>query len=51
MKIAPSFGARGMTWMKVAEGGLESNIVQFFSETEQGQCLRDDSRPRTETSS
>ena len=35
MKIAPSFGARGMTWMKVASGRLESNIVQFFSETEQ----------------
>jgi aspartyl-tRNA synthetase len=35
MKIAPSFGARGMTWMKVADGRLESNIVQFFSETEQ----------------
>jgi aspartyl-tRNA synthetase len=30
MKIAPSFGARGMTWMKVVNGGLESNIVQFF---------------------
>jgi aspartyl-tRNA synthetase len=36
MKIAPSFGARGMTWMKVADGRLESNIVQFFSQTEQG---------------
>ena len=35
MKIAPSFGAKGMTWMKVADGRLESNIVQFFSETEQ----------------
>jgi aspartyl-tRNA synthetase len=40
MKIAPSFGARGMTWMKVADGRLESNIVQFFSELEQGR-LRD----------
>ncbi len=30
MKIAPSFGARGMTWMKVVKGRLESNIVQFF---------------------
>jgi aspartyl-tRNA synthetase len=29
-----------MTWMKVANGRLESNIVQFFSETEQGN-LRD----------
>jgi aspartyl-tRNA synthetase len=35
MRIAPSFGAKGMTWMKVMEGRLESNIVQFFSRTEQ----------------
>jgi len=35
-KIAPSFGAKGMTWMKVTDGRLESNIVQFFSETELG---------------
>ena len=35
MEIAPSFGARGMTWMKVVNGGLESNIVQFFTESEQ----------------
>ena len=34
MKIAPSFGAKGMSWMKVSNGRLESNIVQFFSETE-----------------
>jgi aspartyl-tRNA synthetase len=34
MKIAPSFGARGMTWMKVTGSKLESNIVQFFSESE-----------------
>jgi aspartyl-tRNA synthetase len=34
MKIAPSFGARGMTWMKVVNGELESNIVQFFSDSE-----------------
>jgi aspartyl-tRNA synthetase len=34
MKIAPSFGARGMTWMKVMNGGLESNIVQFFKAQE-----------------
>jgi aspartyl-tRNA synthetase len=30
-EIAPSFGAKGMTWMRVMEGHLESNIVQFFS--------------------
>ena len=35
VKIAPSLGASGMTWMKVADGRLDSNIVQFFSETEQ----------------
>ena len=35
VKIAPSLGARGMTWMKVADGRLDSNIAQFFSETEQ----------------
>jgi len=33
-KIVPSFGAKGMTWMKVTGGNLESNIVQFFSEKE-----------------
>ncbi len=33
-KIVPSFGAKGMTWMRVAEGTIESNIVQFFSEEE-----------------
>ncbi|MDZ7699051.1 MAG: aspartate--tRNA ligase [Deltaproteobacteria bacterium] len=35
MKIVPSFGGSGMTWMKVVDGRLESNIVQFFSEAEQ----------------
>ena len=35
LKIVPSFGAKGMTWMKVTEGKLESNIVQFFSQVEQ----------------
>jgi aspartyl-tRNA synthetase len=34
MKIAPRFGAKGMTWMKVVDGQLESNIAQFFNETE-----------------
>jgi aspartyl-tRNA synthetase len=34
MKIAPSFGARGMTWMKVTGSKLESNVVQFFSQSE-----------------
>jgi aspartyl-tRNA synthetase len=35
LKIVPSFGAKGMTWMKVINGNLESNIAQFFSPTEQ----------------
>ncbi|MEE9610755.1 MAG: Asp-tRNA(Asn)/Glu-tRNA(Gln) amidotransferase subunit GatC, partial [Desulfatiglandales bacterium] len=34
MKIVPSFGARGMTWMKVIDGQLQSNIVQFFNQRE-----------------
>jgi aspartyl-tRNA synthetase len=34
LKIAPSFGAGGMTWMKVMKGGLESNIAQFFTPSE-----------------
>jgi aspartyl-tRNA synthetase len=33
--IAPSFGAKGMTWMRAEGGKLESNIVQFFSTREQ----------------
>jgi aspartyl-tRNA synthetase len=35
MKIVPSFGAKGMTWMKVIDGQLQSNIVQFFNQKEQ----------------
>jgi aspartyl-tRNA synthetase len=34
-QIVPGFGAKGMTWMRVMENQLESNIVQFFSEQEQ----------------
>ena len=33
-EIAPSFGAKGMTWMRAEGGKLESNIVQFFSASE-----------------
>ena len=33
-KIAPSFGAKGMTWMRVMNGELESNIVKFFDDKE-----------------
>ena len=39
MKIAPSFGAKGMTWMKVIDGTLQSSIVQFFSPDEQGKIM------------
>ncbi len=35
LKIVPSFGGQGMTWMKVLDGKLESNIVQFFTQAEQ----------------
>ncbi|MCP3952799.1 MAG: aspartate--tRNA ligase, partial [Desulfobacterales bacterium] len=38
-EIVPGFGAKGMTWMRVASGRLESNIVQFFSETEQQRVM------------
>ena len=38
-KIVPSFGAKGMTWMRVAEGTIESNIVQFFSEEEKKEII------------
>jgi aspartyl-tRNA synthetase len=40
LKIAPSLGAKGMTWMKVFGGRLESNIVQFFSQGEQHEIIR-----------
>jgi aspartyl-tRNA synthetase len=39
MKIAPSLGAKGMTWMKVQDGKLQSNIVQFFSPDEQSKII------------
>ena len=39
MKIVPSFGAKGMTWMKVIGGKLQSNIVQFFAHKEQQRLL------------
>jgi aspartyl-tRNA synthetase len=34
LRIAPEMGAKGMTWMKVSEGNLQSNIAQFFSPQE-----------------
>lgn len=38
-QIVPEFGAKGMTWMRVSERTLQSNIIQFFSETEQKNTL------------
>jgi aspartyl-tRNA synthetase len=39
LKIVPTFGAKGMSWMKVVEGRLQSNIVQFFNNEEQEQII------------
>jgi aspartyl-tRNA synthetase len=39
LKIVPSFGAKGMTWMKLLGGKLESNIVQFFSNSERERLI------------
>ncbi|MFC1617244.1 aspartate--tRNA ligase [Candidatus Margulisiibacteriota bacterium] len=40
LKIIPQFGGKGMSWMKVIDGKLESNIVQFFSEEEQKNLMQ-----------
>jgi aspartyl-tRNA synthetase len=34
-QIVPGFGGKGMTWMRMVDGKLDSNIVQFFSPAEQ----------------
>ena len=39
-QIVPGFGAKGMTWMRVIDGQLESNIVQFFSREEQQAIMK-----------
>ena len=39
-EIVPGFGAKGMTWMRVLDNGLESNVVQFFSEEERAVILK-----------
>jgi aspartyl-tRNA synthetase len=39
-QIVPGFGAKGMTWMRAENGGLQSNIVQFFSDRELGGLKR-----------
>ncbi|NLT33986.1 MAG: aspartate--tRNA ligase [Acidobacteria bacterium] len=33
-EVVPSFGGRGMTWMRAEGGRLDSNIVQFFKAEE-----------------
>ena len=38
--LIPKLGGKGMTWMKVENGQLESNIVQFFSEEERAALLK-----------
>ncbi|MDC0036620.1 aspartate--tRNA ligase [bacterium] len=38
-KVVPSFGGKGMSWMKVENGKLISNIVQFFSDDEQAALM------------
>ncbi|MFH1039459.1 MAG: aspartate--tRNA ligase [PVC group bacterium] len=38
-RLVPEFGARGMTWMRVAGDTLESNIVRFFTAGERTNIL------------
>jgi len=38
-KVVPKLGGKGMAWMKMEEGKLQSNIVQFFSEEEQAHII------------
>lgn len=38
-QIVPEMGGKGMTWMRVTDGRLDSNIVQFFSEAERAAVL------------
>ncbi|HOC38344.1 MAG TPA: aspartate--tRNA ligase [Thermodesulfobacteriota bacterium] len=39
-EIVPRFGGKGMSWMRVTGGTLDSNIVQFFSPQEQQALLK-----------
>jgi aspartyl-tRNA synthetase len=34
LRIVPELGGKGMSWMKVTDGRLQSNIVQFFGRRE-----------------
>lgn len=38
-QIVPEMGGKGMTWMRVTDGQLDSNIVQFFSDEERAAIL------------
>jgi aspartyl-tRNA synthetase len=40
LKVAPACGAKGMSWMRVVGGRLESNITRFFSPSEQQKLLQ-----------
>lgn len=40
MNVIQKMGGKGMTWMKVIHGALESNIVQFFSAAEQADLIQ-----------
>lgn len=39
MKVIQKLGGKGMTWMKMIDNKLESNIVQFFSEEHQKKLI------------
>ncbi len=39
-EIVLGFGGKGMTWMRVTDGKLDSNIVQFFGPSEQEEILK-----------
>lgn len=39
-KVIPSLGAKGMTWMRMENSQLQSNIVQFFSAQEQQSLIK-----------
>lgn len=38
-EIVPKFGGKGMTWMKMENGELSSNIVQFLSDAEKAELI------------
>lgn len=40
MTLIPQMGAKGLTWMKVIDGKLESNIVQFFTDEQQERLMK-----------